>query len=68
MFIIWNSQYMRSFDNSLKKVFETTYSVDSIKRTVLLDILLLNLFQKISIKRTVYSEEKVLEKLKIRYV
>ena len=30
------------------------YSVDSIKRTVLLNVLLLPFFQKISIKNTVY--------------
>ena len=54
------------------------YSVDSIKRTVLLKVLFVtvsikrtvfnNDFKKISIKNTVYQEKEVREKLNVRYV
>ena len=54
------------------------YSVDSIKRTVLLKVpfgtvsikrtVFNSYFKKISIKNTVYQEKEVREKLNVRYV
>jgi hypothetical protein len=47
---------------------EQSWLILCTKRTVLLKVLLQFNFQKISIKRTVYSEKKVPEKSKVRYV
>ena len=62
----------------INKYFWPGYSVDSIKRTVLLKVLSGSLsikntvfnsdFKKISIKNTVYQEKEAREKLNVRYV
>ena len=62
----------------IESLFLLDYSVDSIKRTVLLKVLFGTLsikctifnsyFKKISIKNTVYQEKEVHEKLNVRYV
>ena len=70
--------YSLSFREFQQSGILTHYSVDSIKRTVLLKVLFGTLsikctifnsyFKKISIKNTVYQEKEVREKLNVRYV